>query len=233
MKRLFFLLGLLLPLAANAQIQFTPEAGVTIYKDGVSDMLANVSPRIGVGIDYFFNRQEKGWGLMSGLYFYQKKDDYVNVWSTFKGENGYDVDFPISVYDKLKPTDDMELKKVTALDTYVRLDYLQLPIMIKYKWQIDGTFAISAAAGGYLAAGISGKDQYDTFTFLAYEQKQEHEHTERDPYLAASRFDGGFSSRISFQAKNLSVNVNYETTLYRRNFRGHDNFISITAGYTF
>lgn len=234
MKRLFFLLGLLLPLAANAQIQFTPEAGVSIYKKGTEN--ATISPRIGLSVDYFFNRQEKGWGLMSGLYFYQKKDDYTLVYSVYQGKDGLGTIFPTESSDTWKPTNDMTLSKVISDDTYVRRDYLQLPILVKYKWQINDTYAISAAAGGYVAVGISGKHQIDEYTFLMDEKKQEYQRIEYDnPYvlLIYNRFDAGFSSRLSFQAKNLSVNVSYETNLYRRNLMGHDNFISITAGYTF
>ncbi len=234
MKRLFFLLGLLLPLAANAQIQFTPEAGVSIYKKGTEN--ATISPRIGLSVDYFFNRQEKGWGLMSGLYFYQKKDDYTLVYSVYQGKDGFGTIFPTESSDTWKPTNDMTLSKVISDDTYMRRDYLQLPILVKYKWQINDTYAISAAAGGYVAVGISGKHQIDEYTFLMDEKKQEYQRIEYDnPYvlLIYNRFDAGFSSRLSFQAKNLSVNVSYETNLYRRNLMGHDNFISITAGYTF
>lgn len=234
MKRLFFLLGLLLPLAANAQIQFTPEAGVSIYKKGTEN--ATISPRIGLSVDYFFNRQEKGWGLMSGLYFYQKKDDYTLVYSVYQGKDGLGTIFPTESSDTWKPTNDMTLSKVISDDTYMRRDYLQLPILVKYKWQINDTYAISAAAGGYVAVGISGKHQIDEYTFLMDEKKQEYQRIEYDnPYvlLIYNRFDAGFSSRLSFQAKNLSINVSYETNLYRRNQMGHDNFISITAGYTF
>lgn len=58
-----------------AQIQITPEVGTSIYKEGRIKVegKATISPRIGVGVDYFFNQQKNGWGLMSGLYFYQKR----------------------------------------------------------------------------------------------------------------------------------------------------------------
>ena len=146
-----------------AQIQITPEVGASIYKDGSAKEKATVSPRIGVGVDYFFNQQKDGWGVMSGLYFYQKKEAYTAIWGTYRGKEGYDIDFPTSAYDQLKPTDDMVLRKVTTDDTYTRRDYLQLPIMVKYKWQINDTYALSAAAGGYVAVGVGGKNQIDEF----------------------------------------------------------------------
>lgn len=221
-----------------AQIQITPEVGTSIYKEGRIKVegKATISPRIGVGVDYFFNQQKNGWGLMSGLYFYQKKDDYTLVWSTYQNKEGHNVEFPTSSYDILKPTDDMTLKKVTSDDTYIRRDYLQLPVMVKYKWQINDTYAISAAAGGYVALGISGKHRVDEYSFLVDEKKQDYQRIQYDsPYelLMYNRFDAGFSSRVSVYAKNLSVSLNYETNLYRRDHVGNENLISITAGYTF
>ena len=164
-----------LSIPSFAQIQITPEVGTSILKEGriKAEGKATISPRIGVGVDYFFNQQKSGWGLMSGLYFYQKKDDYTLVWSTYQNEKGDRFDFPTGLYDELKPTDDMTLKKVTSDDTYIRRDYLQLPVMVKYKWQINDTYAISAAAGGYVALGISGKHRIDEYSFLVDEKKQD------------------------------------------------------------
>lgn len=234
----FILLSLFFPIIVNAQIQITPEVGTSIYKEGriKAEGKATVSPRIGVGVDYFFNQQKNGWGLMSGLYFYQKKDDYTLVWSTYQNKEGYNVEFPTSSYDILKPTDDMTLKKVTSDDTYIRRDYLQLPVMVKYKWQINDTYAVSAAVGGYVALGISGKHQIDEFTYSVEDKKQDYQRIQYDsPYelLMYNRFDAGFSSRLSLHANRLSINLNYETNLYRRNDMGNENLVSITAGYTF
>lgn len=234
----FILLSLFSPIIVNAQIQITPEVGTSILKEGriKAEGKATVSPRIGVGVDYFFNQQKNGWGLMSGLYFYQKKDDYTLVWSTYQNKEGYNVEFPTSSYDILKPSDDMTLKKVTSDDTYIRRDYLQLPIMVKYKWQINDTYAVSAAVGGYVALGISGKHQIDEFTYSVEDKKQDYQRIQYDsPYelLMYNRFDAGFSSRLSLHANRLSINLNYETNLYRRNDMGNENLVSITAGYTF
>lgn len=173
---------------------------------------------------------------MSGLYFYQKKDDYTLVWSTYQNEKGDRFDFPTGLYDELKPTDEMTLKKVTSDDTYTRRDYLQLPVMVKYKWQLNDTYAISAAVGGYVALGISGKHQIDEYSFSVDEKKQDYQHIQYDsPYelWMYDRFDAGLSSRLSVHAKNLSINLNYEMNLYHRNQNVRENLISLTAGYTF
>lgn len=219
-----------------AQIQITPEVGTSIYKERNSKEKSTISPRIGVGVDYFFNQQKSGLGLMSGLYFYQKKDDYTLVWSTYQNEKGDRFDFPTGLYDELKPTDEMTLKKVTSDDTYTRRDYLQLPVMVKYKWQLNDTYAISAAVGGYVALGISGKHQIDEYSFSVDEKKQDYQHIQYDsPYelWMYDRFDAGLSSRLSVHAKNLSINLNYEMNLYHRNQNVHENLISLAVGYTF
>ena len=118
----------------------------------------------------------------------------------------------------------------------MRRDYLQLPVMVKYKWQINDTYAVSAAVGGYVALGISGKHQIDEFTYSVEDKKQDYQRIQYDsPYelLMYNRFDAGFSSRLSLHANRLSINLNYETNLYRRNDMGNENLVSITAGYTF
>ncbi len=230
-----------LSIPSFAQIQITPEVGASIYKDGSAKEKATVSPRIGVGVDYFFNQQKDGWGLMSGLYFYQKKVYYTLAGYTYQNDEGENFAYPVvippgSIYNEWKPTDDMTLKKVTSSDTYMRRDYLQLPVMVKYKWQINDTYAISAAAGGYVALGISGKHRIDEYSFLVDEKKQDYHRFQFDsPYvlLKYNRFDAGFSSRLSLHANRLSINLNYETNLYRRDMMGHENLISLTAGYTF
>lgn len=56
----FILLSLFFPIIVNAQIQITPEVGTSIYKEGNSKEKATISPRIGVGVDYFFNQQKTG-----------------------------------------------------------------------------------------------------------------------------------------------------------------------------
>ena len=225
-----------LSIPSFSQIQITPEVGTSIYKEGNSKEKAAISPRIGVGVDYFFNQQKSGWGLMSGLYFYQKKDDYTLVWSTYQNEKGDRFDFPTGLYDELKPTDEMTLKKVTSDDTYTRRDYLQLPVMVKYKWQLNDTYAISAAVGGYVALGISGKHQIDEYSFSVDEKKQDYQRIQYDsPYelWMYDRFDAGLSSRLSVHAKDLSINLNYEMNLYHRNQNVHENLISLAVGYTF
>lgn len=72
MKRVVFLLSFLLFgfTSMYAQLEFMPEAGISIYKKNFAK--ARVSPHIGVGLDYFFNKERTGWGISSGLYYYQK-----------------------------------------------------------------------------------------------------------------------------------------------------------------
>ncbi len=230
-----FLGGLLvcLSMPAVAQIQVTPEVGVSFYKEGKSNEKATASPRLGIGVDYYFNQHKNGWGLKSGLFFYQKKDDYTLVRSICQDQSGKLFDYML---DGAKPPVEMVLKKVITDDTYIRRDYLQLPVMVSYKWKITDVYAVSASVGGYIAVGISGKHQIDEYTFLVEDKTQEYQRIAYDsPYdlLAYNRFDTGFSSRLSVHAKDLSIHLNYETNLYRRKLMGHENLISITAGFTF
>lgn len=246
--------------SVSAQVKITPEAGISIYKDGVgsSSEKATVSPRLGVSIDYFFNKKASGWGIMSGLHFYQKKDNYSYGEISFLNEKGETLTSPFMPeygtnvfgygYGSMAPGEygnggwgsikldkNKQFQSIENNHVNWRRDYLQLPLLVKYKWQMNDTYSLSFAAGGYVAVGISGTQDTDRITYEVKDNKISNDKTHRGAYETAAynRLDAGFSSRVSFQSKRLSINLNYETNLNRRSWMGHENLISLTAGYTF
>ena len=90
MKKLIYL-GLLLFSAgmAQAQVKWTPEIGVSMTKSLYEGQAYKVTPRVGIGMDYFFNGNANKWGIGTGLYFYQKKEIASNVFYTREGNNLY------------------------------------------------------------------------------------------------------------------------------------------------
>ena len=55
MSSAFMVLGMM---NTFGQVNLTPEAGISVYKDGAKSGSATaVSPRIGLSIDYFFNEK--------------------------------------------------------------------------------------------------------------------------------------------------------------------------------
>lgn len=80
------------------------------------------------------------------------------------------------------------------------LNYLEVPIVVKYKYFIDNDFAIQPYFGGYLACGVSGKvknfsdrEAFDSFS---------------DDYF--QRFDGGLRLGCGMSFQNLYVDIAYD-----------------------
>ena len=254
MSAAFMALGMM---NAFGQVNLTPEAGISIYKDGAkSGSATTVSPRIGLSIDYFFNGKKNGWGIMSGLYFYQKRNSDSFGSLRFLNEKGEEMSTPFQPnlsygdggysnnsygpdgYDNIGSglAENLRLKSISSSYVNTRRDYLQLPIMLKYKWKMNDTYSLSFAAGAYVAVGVGGNKKTDLITYETEGNKISHKHYNSEVYddIAYKRFETGFSSRVTIQAKCLSINLNYETNLNRRyNWTNHDNLISLTAGFTF
>lgn len=215
-----------------SQWKVTPEAGVSILKEKDGGK-AQVSPRIGVGASYWFNRQSDGFGVTSGIYFYQKRSVYSVGMISATNKNGEMVTHPF--YDIVgSPDGKGEMTGITFYDFDTRRNYLQLPILATYRWKLTDIYAISLAAGPYVAVGISGKNHVGTYSYVKEEDKTHYSENSSSSYdlYRYSRFDMGFSSRLSLSAGNLVVNLDYETNLYRRN-RGKENLISLGIGYEF
>lgn len=223
--------------AAHAQFKVTPEVGITMMKEGYEEWRATVSPRLGVGVDYFFNKQEDGWAITSGLYYYYKRESYSYGSATVENEDGKEdwISFPLPKYPYMSSMGNLtDLKGVEFVDADIRRDFLQLPVMAKYKWQINEDYALSAAAGLYVAVGVGGSYHAQ---FSDYEKGDEEGKTstiERSPYdNFYDRFEWGFTSRLSLQVKQVSLNLNYERNFETKHWMEAENLISVSAGYTF
>ena len=224
--------------AAHAQFKFTPEVGITIMKEGYEDRRATVSPRLGVGVDYFFNKQGNGWAITSGLYYYYKRESYSYASAMVDCADGtkswIPFPYPSVPFDLAYGTTITDLKGIEFVEVDTRRDFLQLPVMAKYKWQINEDYALSAAAGLYVAVGVGGK--YD-LRFSDYEKGDEEGKAstmERSPYDSYyDRFEWGFTTRLSLQVKQVSLNLNYDRNFETKHWMEAENLVSVSAGYTF
>lgn len=212
-KFLVFLLSLFVSTNMSAQLEFMPEAGISIYKKNFAK--ARVSPHIGVGLDYFFNKEHTGWGISSGLYYYQKNTN-SSIATMSYSDDGKDV------------------VGFLSYNFNTRRQYLQLPVMVKYKFKIGDDYAFALSSGIYLACGLTGKYDSTDYGYDVNKQKVFYYQDAGNPFDLDSfnRLDVGFRSRASFYAKRLVVNLDYETNLYKRK-QSQDNMISLGVGYLF
>lgn len=100
-----------------------------------------------------------------------------------------------------------------------RLDYLELPLVLKYKYAVSPDVKIEPFAGGYLALGVGGKiknygarEAYSSFS---------------DDDAAFKRFDGGLRIGCGASFDMLYLGLSYDIGLANI---GHDDFDDTRTG---
>lgn len=115
------------------------------------------------------------------------------------------------------------------------LNYLELPILVKYKFDIDGDFGIHPFAGGYLACGVGGKVK-------DYEGVLNDEGKERMTYSSFSddyfqRFDAGIRIGCGFEYQMIYAELSYEFGLVNVSHSefdsSHNGCLYINVGVNF
>lgn len=97
------------------------------------------------------------------------------------------------------------------------LNYLQVPIVIKYKFDVDGDLSVHPFAGGYLSYGIGGRIKY-------YKQEVKKRAFCEDNF---KRFDGGIRLGCGFEYQILYGEMAYDLGIANI---GHDDFGSSKNG---
>lgn len=97
------------------------------------------------------------------------------------------------------------------------LNYLEVPVVIKYKFDVDGDFSVHPFAGGYMAWGIGGriKNYGDRETYKTFCEDN------------FKRFDGGIRLGCGFEYQILYGEMAYDLGIANI---GHDDFGSSKNG---
>lgn len=107
------------------------------------------------------------------------------------------------------------------------LNYLELPILVKYVYDVDGEMSIQPFVGGYFAVGISGK-------MKNYANRESKSSFSSDYF---KRFDGGLRLGCGFQYQVLYGEVAYEyglANIARDEFESaHNGDFMINIGVNF
>lgn len=107
------------------------------------------------------------------------------------------------------------------------LNYLEMPILIKYRCELDYDLSVQPFAGGYLAMGVSGKVK---------------DYGEEKAYSSFSsnffkRFDGGLRLGCGIEYQILYADISYEfglANICHSDFEtSHNGCFYITAGVNF
>jgi hypothetical protein len=188
MKKRIFAIALLLfaALYGYGQVSWNAKAGinasrVTNWRDEI-----DIKPgyQFGIGADYFFTDQ---WGIQPSLMLISKgvkmKGDYYRHFG-----DPFDI-----------PTSGWSFK-----DTQHRI-YIEMPVMLAYRFNISNTVKLVLSGGGYFGYGIGGKYKCTSI----YEDGSEHEssfNTFSPPFgphgYSIVKFDFGIGAGTAFEYKN-------------------------------
>ena len=216
---------LLVAMTMSAQFHITPEVGVAMLKKEY--MKATVSPRVGVGLDFFFEK-DKGLGINTGLYFYQKKEIWRDA-DAYLQNGEY-----LPLYSPYGPMDKADVNRFDFTESDVKRSYLHLPVLITYTWKFSDNSSLSLGVGPYVAYGVAGNFALSSREYDLEGKKFSFSEKEFNPFdlLSYHRCDVGLSSMLSLNINRWLVKMNYETNLNRRDL-SEDHLISLGVGYRF
>ncbi len=83
------------------------------------------------------------------------------------------------------------------------LDYLEMPLLVKYMIDVDGRFSVQPFVGGYLAVGVGGK-------IKDFGNRQAYSSFDKEGF---SRFDGGIRLGCGVQYDFLYAELGYDIGL--------------------
>lgn len=121
---------------------------------------------------------------------------------------------------------------------FSEMDYLQIPLMIGYNFDLGHNFSIKPSVGGYYAIGVGGDsfvDGVDPFNQLYTKRVSTFSGNDGTPYRPCNRNDGGLAFALNIGYRNFSVKAEYDlglaTTSYYGN--GKQRTISVSLAYRF
>jgi len=238
----------------SAQWSVTPEAGmnVTKYKGSPSA----IGFKAGAAVSYTFGSGL--FSLQSGLYYVQRgtgKSFYGTAYGKGVDQDGKEQDRYISFSPgglwyggtgvlggyygngSFFPTD-MRVDGITLTEGSTRRDYLQLPILGRFNWEVGKDVKLHIAAGPYLAYGISGKSKSKTMEMSEKGYSTTYDSWEPfGKYSSHRRFDWGLMFNAGIEVKRFTLNASYDLGLGKE-YESQDidlkyQTVSFTVGYRF
>ena len=221
-KLVVFVMLMTCVISAQAQWKVTPEAGmnVTKYKGDA----AKVGFKAGAAVSYTFG---SGWfSLQSGLYYVRRG----------KG---------LSSYSEIYGIKDFDVEGIRHRSQKEHREYIQLPILARFDWQVSKDVRLHLAVGPYLAVGLGGKVTYEESDYSLKGKLPYNKEISYNPfnpgqgYAVAPRFDWGATIEAGIEVKRVAFKVGYDLGIdkqykgYAYNIGLNYHTASFTLGYTF
>ena len=107
---------------------------------------------------------------------------------------------------------------------FAEMDYLQIPVLAGYRFNLGSNFSLNPELGAYFAVGING----DSFVTGVDSFNQPYEKRVRTfsgadgvPYRPCNRVDGGLSFAISAKWHQIGMKVEYDLGLVTSSYYGN------------
>ena len=200
------LLLLLVSLSGYSQMSWKVKAGVNI-SDITNWELADYKPgyQFGVGMDYYFNDH---WGIQPSLMLISK---------------GYKIkgDYPPFINKS------EQLKSYDITDNKV---YVELPLLLTYRFNVSGKYKLIFSGGGYVGYGIAGKTK-NTATLLDGSTRKE----KMDSFSeGVEKFDTGLAAGATLEYKEkYSIGLSSDFGLQSTQSTFKNRTYGLTFGYRF
>lgn len=210
MKRIYSLLFLFfIPFIARAQFEGGIRAGMNVSDWKTSDLsYSRPGGSVGLTGEYTWGGR---WNLQSGLIF------------SAKGINGLAAILP---------------EKTTAAAFDLRLYYLEIPVMLRYRIPLAEQIALLPAVGPYFACGVGGTAQMNGMN-IPSGSYSENPFQSTGNFRGLDRFDWGLAFAVTARAYRWDITLGYELGLYKNSMgplTGSDlrnRNLSVTLGYRF
>ena len=207
-KLITTLLLLLVCLSGYSQISWNAKAGVNI-SNVINSGDVNFKPgyQFGVGMDYYFNDH---WGIQPSLLLISKG---------FKDKGDYY--FPPFMENSEK------LKSYDITDNKV---YVELPLLLTYRFNVSEKLKLIFSGGGYIAYGITGKFK-NTNTLLDGSKRKD----KVDSFSAGvEKFDTGLAAGAALEYNDkYSIGLSSDFGLKSTQARFKNRTYGLSFGYRF
>jgi len=207
-KLITTLLLLLVCLSGYSQISWNAKAGINISNIiNWGDVDFKPGYQVGVGMDYYFNDH---WGIQPSLLLISKG---------FKDKGDYYFPPFMENSEKLKSYD------ITNNKVYV-----ELPLLLTYRFNVSEKLKLIFSGGGYIAYGIAGKSK-NTNTLLDGSTKKD----KVDSFSAGvEKFDTGLAAGAALEYNDkYSIGLSSDFGLRSTEARFKNRTYGLTFGYRF
>ena len=205
-KLITTLLLLLVCLSGYSQISWNAKAGVNI-SNTINSGYVDFKPgyQFGVGMDYYFNDH---WGIQPSLMLISK---------------GYKIkgDYPPFINKS------EQLKSYDITDNKV---YVELPLLLTYRFNVSEKLKLIFSGGGYIAYGITGKFK-NTNTLLDGSKRKD----KVDSFSAGvEKFDTGLAAGAALEYNDkYSIGLSSDFGLRTIDGRDKNRTYGLSFGYRF